>query len=135
MNKTFFTGKKNILVVDDYEGCRMVIAATLKDYDYDVDMALNGLEALEFMKNKHYDLVITDLEMPGMTGIDLLKEIKTIAPDTKVIIASGNGTVDSYIDSMAWGASEYLNKPLEMKILTKTVANIFSYWQQPRLAA
>jgi DNA-binding NtrC family response regulator len=127
--------KKNILIVDDYEGCRMVITAMLKDYDYDVDSARNGQEALEFMKNKRYHLVITDMEMPGMNGIDLLKNIKTMAPDTKVIIASGNGTVNSYMDSMVWGASEYLNKPLELKGLTKAVANVFSQVKHPRLVA
>jgi DNA-binding NtrC family response regulator len=135
MIKTSILNKKNILVVDDYEGCLMVIAAMLQDYDYDVDSARNGLEALGFMKNKRYDLVITDLEMPGMTGIDLLKKIKTLAPDTKVIIASGNGTVNSYMDSMVSGASEYLNKPLEMNKLTKTVANVFSQDKHPRLVA
>lgn len=119
--------KKNILVVDDYEDCRTVIAAMLRDYD--VDSAQNGLEALELIRNKHYDLVITDQEMPGMTDIDLLREIKTIAFDTKVILASGNGTVNSYMDSMAWGASEYLNKPIAMKILTRTVTNVFSQYQ------
>jgi DNA-binding NtrC family response regulator len=73
--------------------------------------------------------------MPGMTGIDLLKKIKTLTPDTKVIIASGNGTVNSYMDSMVLGASEYLNKPLEMNKLTKTVANVFSQVKHPRLVA
>jgi DNA-binding NtrC family response regulator len=96
--------------------------------DYDVDSAWNGREALEFMKNKRYDLVITDLNMPGMNGIDLLKEIKTIAPDTKVIIASGNGTVKSFMESIVLGASEYLNKPLEFNVLTKAVANVFSQY-------
>lgn len=124
--------KKNILIVDDYEGSRIVIGAMLKNYD--VDSAPNGPEAIEFMRKKHYDLVITDMEIPGMTGIDLLRMVKTVAPDTRVIITSSNGTVNSYMDSMVLGASEYLNKPLELKRFTKTVANVFSQYPQPRLA-
>jgi len=75
------------------------------------------------------------MEITGMTGIDLLRMVKAVAPDTRVIITSSNGTVNSYMDSMALGASEYLNKPLELKRFTKTVANVFSQYPQPRLAA
>jgi DNA-binding NtrC family response regulator len=135
MNKTYITDKKNILVVDDYEGCRVVITNILRDYGYMVDDAQNGIEALSLLKNKRYDLVITDMEMSGINGLDLLREIKTIAPNTKVIIATGSGTVNSYMESMILGACEYLTKPIEMKKLTKVVANVFSQYQQPMLAA
>jgi two-component system response regulator PilR (NtrC family) len=138
MNKTYFTdlrNKINILVVDDYEGCRSAIASILRDCGYLVDDAQNGMEALNLIKNKQYDLVITDMEMPGINGLGLLSKIKTIAPDTKVIIATGSGTVNSYMESMILGACEYLTKPIEMKKLTKVVATFFSQCQQPMLAA
>ena len=128
-------GKKSILVIDDNAGCRLAVVAILKDYGYEVDAAQNGHEALNFINNKRYDLVITDLEMPGISGIDLLRNIKASAPDTNVIIATGGGTVNSYMESIILGACEYLTKPIEMKRLTKTVANVFSQYQQPRLAA
>jgi two-component system NtrC family response regulator/two-component system response regulator HydG/two-component system response regulator AtoC len=132
---TNILGRKSILVVDDYAGCRLAVVTILKDYGYDVDAAQNGHEALNFMKNKRYDLVITDLDMPGISGIDLLRNIKAIAPDTNVIIATGSGTVNSYMESMILGACEYLTEPIEMKKLAKTVANAFSQDKHPRLAA
>jgi len=122
--------RRNILIVGNFEECRTVLVDMLKD-SYDVDAARNGREALEFMKRQRYGLIITDLEMSEMTGIDLLKKINTFASDTKVIIACNNGTVNSYMDSMGLGASEYLNKPLELKELTKVVANVFSQIKHP----
>ena len=119
--------KKCILVADDDEMCRELLAKALTKYDYEVTTAWNGNEALDFFKNKHYDLLITDIEMPGITGIDLLKEVKIIAPSVGVIIVTGRGTMESYFDSMNNGAFEYLIKPLKLGELKKTVTKFFNH--------
>ncbi len=87
------TGKKKILVVDDeITVCKSTRQALLSD-DHEVDMAFSGEEALLKDKEKRYDLVITDLMMPGMCGLNLLKEIKAYYPEVKVVMITGYPTI------------------------------------------
>jgi DNA-binding NtrC family response regulator len=115
------TDKISILVVDDEKDSRSGIAHFLKKSSYDVVTAEDGKEAWEFFKANHHDLVLTDMRMPGISGIDLLKRVKTIAPRTKVIIITAYGEVESYLEAMNHGAFEYLNKPIKIKELIKLI--------------
>lgn len=115
------TDKISILVVDDEKDSRNGIAHFLKKSSYDVVTAEDGKEAWEFFKENHHDLVLTDMRMPGISGIDLLKKVKTIAPRTKVIIITAHGEVESYLEAMNHGAFEYLNKPIKIKELIKLI--------------
>jgi CheY-like chemotaxis protein/glycine cleavage system H lipoate-binding protein len=105
------TGKKKILVVDDeITVCKSIRQAILSE-DYEVDMALSGEEALGKDKEKNYDLIITDLMMPGMSGLDLLKQIKASRPEARVVMITGYPTIRTAVESIKMGAFDYIPKP------------------------
>jgi DNA-binding NtrC family response regulator len=118
---------KTILVVDDEEYmCKMV--TDLLSGDYDVAIASNGVEALSKMEAGEFDLVITDLVMPGMNGIDLLMNIGKRAPGQKVIAISGGGGITGRFDYLPVakliGASKVLRKPFEVTELRQSVKDV-----------
>jgi two-component system, NtrC family, response regulator AtoC len=102
---------EKILVVDDEKLVRDFIVETLKRKNYDVEAAENGQKALGLLKDRSFDLVITDMKMPDLTGIDLLKKIKETAPETLVIIITAYGSVENAVEAMRLGAFNYLIKP------------------------
>lgn len=102
---------EKILVVDDEKLVRDFIVETLKRKNYDVEAADSGQKALIALKDRAFDLVISDMKMPDLTGIDLLKKIKEIAPETLVIIITAYGTVENAVEAMRLGAYNYLIKP------------------------
>lgn len=105
------TGKKKILVVDDeITVCKSIRQAILSD-ENEVDMALSGEEAIIKDQEKKYDLVITDLMMPGMSGLDLLREIKAKHPEVKVVMITGYPTIKTAVESIKMGAFDYIPKP------------------------
>ena len=106
--------KKRILVVDDDESLRWVTQAQLQQSGYDVDAAADATSALEQIRNLPPDLVITDLKMPGMSGLDLLKEIRANYPDIIVIMVTAFGTVENAVEAMKAGAYDYITKPVNM---------------------
>ncbi len=113
-----------ILVVDDEESSRVGLSKLLEKANYAVATAENGKEALEKVKGNVCDLVITDMRMPLMGGIQLLRELKEQAPDVGVIIVTAYGEVDSYLEAMNLGAFEYLNKPIKVDELKKMIAKV-----------
>lgn len=119
------TDSRNILVVDDDQMCRMAVADILKDYNYQVTTTRNGQEALASLKKKRYRLLITDLQMPGMTGVELLKKVKTLSPKTWVIVMTGNGEMDFHSKSINLETCQYLNKPVSIDKLMRTVTKVF----------
>jgi len=112
-----------ILVVDDEARVRGLISAILRRSGYRADLATNGPEALDLLRRQVYDLVITDLKMPGMSGIALLKEIKAHWPDTDVIMLSGHATIESAVEATKLGAYDYLTKPFTVEELQLKVHN------------
>lgn len=132
VNKTL--NKISVLVVDDEKDSRKGIAHFLLKSNFDVVTAGNGKEALESFKENHPDLILTDMRMPEMSGIELLKEIKSIAPQTEVIIMTAYGEVDSYLEAMNLGAFEYLNKPIKINELMKVINKIVSQYEENKLA-
>jgi two-component system, NtrC family, response regulator AtoC len=104
--------KANILVVDDEPAMRLLVTSILKGEGHEVTAAANGEEALQLTTNRHYHLVITDLKMPGMSGVDLLERIKQEDPETAVLLLTAFGTVEGAVDAMRKGATHYLLKPL-----------------------
>ena len=117
--------KREILVVDDeITVCKSIRQAILSD-EYEVDMALSGEEALKKSKEKSYDLVITDLMMPGISGLDLLKSLKEARPDAIVIMVTGYPTIKTAVESVKRGAFDYLPKPFTPAELRGLVARAF----------
>ncbi len=112
--------KRKILICDDEEGVRESLKLILED-DYDLDFAVTGNDALEKVKNDSPSIVILDIKMPKMNGLEILKEIKKISPDTKVIIASGYQSVETAQEAIKLGASDYVVKPFESKELLSKI--------------
>jgi DNA-binding NtrC family response regulator len=116
--------KQCILVVDDEENSRTGLSKILEKSGYQVLTAENGKEALEKLRTEPCHLVITDMKMPQMNGIQLLKEIKQTNPQVGVIIVTAYGEVDSYLEAMNLGAFEYLNKPIKVDELKKVISKV-----------
>jgi len=108
------------LIVDDEPLVRRSLSELLTLSGYTVSSAGNGKEALGLLKDYTADIIISDLKMPGMDGIQLLKQIKTIYPDTQVILITGYASIDSAVEAMKEGAYDYVTKPIidsEIKII------------------
>lgn len=121
------TTKKSILVVDDEQTCRDLIIGSLKPYDYEINAATSGEEALESFKGKYYDLLITDLNMTGISGFGLLKKIWSTHPWTKAIIITGDEKMAFFLESMVIrGLLEFQLKPIDRNRLRKTVSEILT---------
>ncbi len=104
--------KGSILVVDDEPAMRLLLSSVLKDEGHDVTAAASGEEALQLIAKRHYHLVLTDLKMPGISGLELLEQVKRDDPGTAVIILTAFGTVEGAVEAMRMGAVHYLLKPL-----------------------
>lgn len=104
---------QDILVVDDQTGMRKSLAILLKKEGFNVDEAESGEYAIRSLDNKQFELVITDLKMSPLTGIDVLKYVKAKYPQTQVIIMTAYGTVDSAVTAMKMGAFDYISKPFK----------------------
>ena len=113
--------KKKILVVDDEAVVREGLRRVLEGDGYHVEVCANGRAALDLMQERAYDLVITDLKMPGMGGLEVLKTIKILQPEVPVIIITGYSTVDTAVDAMKNGAIDYIAKPFSPEQLTEKV--------------
>ncbi|HWB84435.1 MAG TPA: sigma-54 dependent transcriptional regulator [Bryobacteraceae bacterium] len=106
--------RKRILVVDDDESLRWVTQAQLQQSGFDVTAAADGNAALETIRQVPPDLVITDLKMPGMSGIELLRKIREDYPEIIVIVVTAFGTVENAVEAMKAGAYDYITKPVNM---------------------
>ena len=103
---------KTLLLVDDEEDIRDILWIPLTDMGYTVFTAENGEEALNLFKVFTPPVVLTDIKMPGMDGIDLLRKIKQLSPDTEIIMLTGHGDMDLAIDSIRNDATDFLLKPI-----------------------
>ncbi len=110
-----------ILLVEDQRNLRRVLAAFLRREGHVVTEAANGLEAVQAVQNSHFDLVLTDLKMEPVNGMEVLRKTKETAPKTEVIVITAYGTVSSGVEAMKLGAYDYLQKPLENEKLKLVV--------------
>jgi DNA-binding NtrC family response regulator len=117
----------NILVVEDDPILRRFIGDVLKRKGCGVTSAEDGLKGLEEVKNKTYNLVISDLKMDGMDGLELLSRVKKISPMTEVIIITAYGSVNSAVDAMKTGAFDYITKPVELEELDIIIDRVFEH--------
>ncbi len=118
---------EKILVVDDEEIIRETLSFVLKNEGFQVVEADNGKTALEYIRKDYFDLIITDLEMPGVKGLDLLEEVKKISIQTSVIIITAYGSLETAIKALRNGASDYLLKPIEFDEITIKIKRILEY--------
>ena len=116
---------KRILVVDDEENARIGLSRLLAKEGFVVDSVSNGFEALNYLRQQDVNLIVTDINMPGMNGITFLKELNKSFPQSNVIMITAYGGVESYIESMNLGAFEYINKPIKVEELKSILKKIF----------
>jgi DNA-binding NtrC family response regulator len=114
--------RAKVLVVDDDASIRKVISQELADYN--IGTACDGTKGLELFKNGEFDLVVTDLKMPNMSGMELLAEIKMIDPDAKVIVISGHVDASEMEMLRQMGAALVLQKPMGVVEIADHVAKI-----------
>ena len=114
--------KGRILVIDDDPSLRRVLQAQLEKEEYEVEVAASAQETLSVLQLRSFELLITDLKMPGMSGLDLLKETRLRYPHTIIIKLTAFGTVDTAVEAMKAGAYDYLTKPVhpdEMSVVVR----------------
>ncbi|HSL24365.1 MAG TPA: response regulator [Vicinamibacterales bacterium] len=114
--------RPRILVVDDEASIRELLSKTLALAEYDVDVAPDGRAALERLRGTQYDLLITDLKMPGLDGLAVIREARRYRPDIPVIIITGYSTEASAIEAIDLGVSGYLTKPFRIPKVLATAA-------------
>src|SRR3972149_1166171 len=105
---------KNILIIDDEKEIREGLVEILKDAGFAVDSADNGEQGLDKIKRKDFDVVVTDLIMPVVGGMEVLRGTKHIKPQTRVILITAFATVDNAVEAMKAGASDYITKPFRV---------------------
>ena len=115
--------KEKILIVDDEKGIRDFLEIMLKKEGYRVSSAPGGEEAMRLFNNSSYDLVISDVRMKGMGGVELLKSIKEINPETVVLMITAYASVDTAIDAMKAGAYDYITKPFKVDEVKHIIRN------------
>jgi putative two-component system response regulator len=139
-------GKGSILVVDDESGPRESLRMILKPI-YDVHAVGNGQEAINFIRRENVDLVTLDLKMPGLSGIDVLREIKKIRNDIEVVIITGFGTFANAVEAIRYGVIDFISKPfniaeiisiakrsIERRNFNRKIRNLIKKFMDPRFA-
>ena len=118
--------KRRVLVVDDEKNIRMTIQHSLLAADYDVDTASDGAEGLDKFRNGHYDLVLMDLRMPQMNGIEMLREIREHDKHTAAIVITAYLTIDTLIEAFSLGVSDYIRKPFSPNDVREMVKRVLA---------
>jgi len=121
--RTLNTPLARILAVDDESSIRETLRSILETEGYAVEVAQDGREALDSFKNQHFDVVLCDVKMQGMDGIEVLVALRELAPDLPVIMISGHGTIDTAVESLRKGAYDYIQKPLDLNRLLVSLRN------------
>lgn len=116
---------QKILIIEDEAAIRRVLTKILSEENdsYKVDEAEDGLQGLEKIKNNDYDLVLCDIKMPKMDGVELLEAVKKIKPEIPMVMISGHGDMETAIQTMRLGAFDYISKPPDLNRLLNTVRN------------
>ena len=112
-----------VLVVDDEQSIRRTLREILEFEKYEVDEASDGLECLVKLKRTQYDVVIMDIKMPKMDGMDALERIQLLAPDTPVVMISGHAQIDTAVDAVKKGAFDFISKPPDLNRMLITLRN------------
>jgi len=113
----------NILIVDDEKAIRKTLGEILSYEGYKMDEAGDGEEALKRFKEKSYDVVLCDIKMPKMDGIEFLEKAREINPDVPIIMISGHGTIETAVEAVKKGAYDYISKPPDLNRLLITIRN------------
>ena len=114
----------SLLVIDDEEIIRVLLTEILTEDGYQVTTAKDGIEGVELLKQNRYDLIISDMVMPGMTGIEVLQEAFKVDPEYAVVMITGYPSVETAVKLVNLGASDYITKPFNVDLIKVTVAKV-----------
>ena len=114
--------KKKALVIDDEQIVLDSVSQILMDENYEVDVSLSGREGLDWAIERPYDIILTDIRMPDIGGMRVLRDVKRIKPSLPVVIITGYATTKSAVQAMKLGAADYIEKPFEPEQLLDAVA-------------
>jgi two-component system nitrogen regulation response regulator NtrX len=112
-----------ILVIDDEKSIRITLKDILEHEGLEVDLASNGPEAIEIFRSADYDVILCDIKMPDMDGLEVLEKIQDISRDVPVIMISGHGTIDTAVEAIKKGAFDFIEKPPDLNRLLITIRN------------
>ena len=112
-----------ILVVDDDRSIRRTLKDILEFEKYEVEEACDGVECVVKIKRSKYDVIIMDIKMPKMDGMDAMERIQGLSPDTPVVMISGHGNIDTAVESVKKGAFDFIQKPPDLNRLLITIRN------------
>jgi DNA-binding NtrC family response regulator len=115
-------GKKKAIVIDDEQIVLDSVSQILTDENYEVDVSLSGREGLDWAIERPYDIVLTDIRMPDIGGMRVLRDIKRAKPSLPVVMITGYASVKSAVQAMKLGAADYIEKPFEPEELLESVA-------------
>ena len=112
-----------VLIVDDEKSIRKTLRDILEFENYEVDEATNGLDCVVKIKQNKYDVIVLDIKMPKMDGMDALERIQDLAVETPVVMISGHATIDTAVDAVKKGAFDFISKPPDLNRLLITLRN------------
>jgi DNA-binding NtrC family response regulator len=124
-----------VLMVDDEEDFVKTLAERMKMRDLDTDVALNGEQALQFVKDDVPDVMVLDLKMPGIDGMEVLKRVRKAYPQVQVIILTGHGSEKDEAEARRLGAFAYLQKPVDIEKLIRTLKDAYKKKMQDAMVA
>ena len=124
--------EQSILLIDDEEMILKSVNTILEQEGYKVSVADNGVSGLELFEKSEYSLVIADLVMDGMNGIDVIKQVKQIRPETSVLVLTGCGKIPLTMEAVRAGADDYILKPCTKAELVQKVADCFAKLERQR---
>ncbi len=113
-----------ILIVDDKESMRNLLFQTFHDIGFKVDVASSGEEAIDLIGRYNYDIILTDLSMPGKSGMDVLRYVKSVSPETEVVIITAYGTIEIATEAMRLGAHDFVTKPFQLAVLENKITKL-----------
>jgi CheY-like chemotaxis protein len=122
---------KPILIVDDEKNIRLTLSRSLEDLGVETDSAEDGKEALGKLKEKEFGLVLLDIRMPGVDGMEVLRQVRESRPDIRIIILTAYGTIELAVEAMKLGAVDFIQKPFVPEQIRERVARLMS-WEENR---
>lgn len=114
--------KASILLVDDEEEFVTTLAERLEIRGFQPEAATSGQQAMELMENRHFDVMVLDVKMPGMSGLKVMEKARELRPDLPIILLTGHGSTDDGVQGMHQGAFDFLMKPLDIDELISKIS-------------
>ena len=121
---------KSVLIVDDEKNILLTLSQSLEALQLETDTATNGEEALAKLKEKEFGLILLDLRMPGMDGMEVLRQVREIRPDIRIIMITAYGTIELAVEAMKLGAVDFIQKPFFPEEIRELVTRVMDRQQK-----